>query len=102
MADLTDDISWYVTFTRRGDTHRLVILNIYSGLPPGDHPPIAGNHISGADLVAQLGDSGIDGDPSRLDQSIGFAPRADAVLGEELVDADLIHNPMEDYCAGCS
>src|SRR6476620_677467 len=88
MADLSDDIARNVGFARCRDAYRLVIFDVDARLTPGDHLPVAGDHVPAADLVSKLCDDIVDSDASRFDQPVGFAARADSVLGKELVDAN--------------
>ena len=73
MADLSDDIARNVGFARRRDAYRLVIFDVHARLTPGDHLPVAGDHVPAADLVSKLCDDIVDSDASCFDQPVGFA-----------------------------
>lgn len=88
MTDFSNDISRDVRFARRRHADWFVILDVYRRLTPGNDLPVAGNHIASAHLIAELRDDVVDRDSSGLNETIGLAPRADAVLGKEFIDAD--------------
>src|SRR5262245_21676725 len=99
MTDFCDDIAGDVGLARRRHANRLVILDVYRCLSPGNDLPIAGNHVARAHLITELRDNVVDGDSSGLNKTIGLAPRADAVLSKKFVDADgVCHNQAGISC----
>ena len=90
MADLRNDVARHVRLTSRRHTHRLEVLDIERGRSPGNHLSISRDDVVRTDLIPQAGDSLIDGHATGFDQAIGLTSRADAVLGEEFIDAKLV------------
>jgi len=88
VADLMDNIAVNVGFARRGDPHGLVVLDVDPSLPPRNHLPVPRDHVPPADLISELCDDVVDGDAPGFDETVGFSPRANAVLGEEFIDAN--------------
>jgi hypothetical protein len=65
-----------------------VILDVDRREAPWNHLSILRDHITRTNLIADPGKSSVDGHPTGVDEPIGFSPRTDPVLGEELVNAD--------------
>ncbi len=90
MADLRYDVSRHMRLAGRGYTHRLVILDIERGHPPGNHLPISRDDIAGIDLIPQAGHPLVDGHATGFDQAIGLPPRTYPVVCEKFIDAKLV------------
>ena len=90
MADLRNDVTGHMRLAGRRHAHRLVILDIELGRPPGNHLSISRDDVIRTDLISQAGDPLIDGHATGFDQAIGLSSRADAVLREEFIDTKLV------------
>src|SRR5687768_16815665 len=87
MADLCNDVMWHMRLTGRRHTHRLVILDIERGDPPGNHPTISRDDVARTDLVPQASHSLINSHTTGLDQAIGLPSRTNAMVCEKFIDA---------------
>jgi hypothetical protein len=76
--------------TGRRHTHRLVILDIERGRPPGNHLSISRDDVVGTNLIPQASHPLIDGHATGFDQAISLSSRTHAVVCKKLIDAKLI------------
>ena len=90
MADLRNDVTGHMRLAGRRHAHRLVILDIELGHPPGNHLSISRDNVISTDLISQAGNPLIDGHATGFDQAIGLSSRTDAMLCEEFIDAKRI------------